>query len=147
MVPRYFCLLASIHGFERLLKYVISYLRDWEKFRADSRLAPSQCETSLQSNAVSHWLGANLESAPKFIPHNRIVYTHIIQDTHKTCFFSSFDTNPMSAKIHDATYQTCHNSEIIVYQWPWQWCKIIGKLVWLHVRKAVFPWNTKYDLQ
>ena len=31
--------------------------------RAGSRLAPSQWETSLQSNAVSHWLGANLESA------------------------------------------------------------------------------------
>ena len=31
--------------------------------RADSRLAPSQWETSLQSNAVSHWLGANLQSA------------------------------------------------------------------------------------
>ena len=31
--------------------------------RADSRLVPSQWETSLQSNTVSHWLGANLESA------------------------------------------------------------------------------------
>ena len=31
--------------------------------RADSRLAPSQWETSLQCNAVSHWLGANLEWA------------------------------------------------------------------------------------
>ena len=31
--------------------------------RADSRLGPGQWETSLQSNAVSHWLGANLESA------------------------------------------------------------------------------------
>ena len=31
--------------------------------RADSRLAPSQWEMSLQSNAVSHWLGPNLESA------------------------------------------------------------------------------------
>ena len=31
--------------------------------RADSRLASSQWETALQSNAVSHWLGANLESA------------------------------------------------------------------------------------
>ena len=29
--------------------------------RADSRLAPSQWETALQSNTVSHWLGANLE--------------------------------------------------------------------------------------
>ena len=31
--------------------------------RADSRFASSQWETSLQSNAVSHWTGANLESA------------------------------------------------------------------------------------
>ena len=30
--------------------------------RADPRLAPSERETSLQSNAPSHWLGANLES-------------------------------------------------------------------------------------
>ena len=32
------------------------------QLRADCRLVPSQWETSLQSNAVSHWLGANLES-------------------------------------------------------------------------------------
>ena len=32
-------------------------------YRADSRLAPSQWETSLRSNTVSHWLGANPESA------------------------------------------------------------------------------------
>ena len=31
-------------------------------YRAGSRLAPSQWETSLQSNAVSRWMGANLES-------------------------------------------------------------------------------------
>ena len=31
--------------------------------RADFRLALSQWESSLQINAVSHWLGANLESA------------------------------------------------------------------------------------
>ena len=32
-------------------------------YRADSRLVPSQWETSLQCNTVSHWLCANLESA------------------------------------------------------------------------------------
>ena len=32
-------------------------------YRADSRFAPSQWEMSLQSNTVSHWLGANLASA------------------------------------------------------------------------------------
>ena len=31
--------------------------------RIDSKLAPSQWETLLQSNAVSRWLGANLGSA------------------------------------------------------------------------------------
>ena len=31
--------------------------------RNDSMFTPSQWETSLQSNDVSHWLGANLESA------------------------------------------------------------------------------------
>ena len=30
--------------------------------RADSRLMLSQWETSLQSNDISHWLGADLES-------------------------------------------------------------------------------------
>ena len=34
-----------------------------EDYSAESRLRPSQWETLLQSNAVSHWLGANLGSA------------------------------------------------------------------------------------
>ena len=36
-------------------------------FRADSRLSPSQWEMSLQSNAISHWLSANLESTLIFV--------------------------------------------------------------------------------
>ena len=32
-------------------------------YRAGSSLAPSQWETSLQSNTISHWLAANLELA------------------------------------------------------------------------------------
>ena len=32
-------------------------------YRAESRLAPSQWETLLQSNALSHWLHINLESS------------------------------------------------------------------------------------
>ena len=39
------------------------YLLTHIHYRADAKFAPSQWETSLQSNAVSHWLGANLESA------------------------------------------------------------------------------------
>ena len=42
----------------------------------DSRLAPSQGETSLQSNAVSHWLGTNLESALHWIARDiGVIYT------------------------------------------------------------------------
>ena len=37
--------------------------------RTDSRFAPSQWETSLQSKAVSHWLGVNLESTLCLHPH------------------------------------------------------------------------------
>ena len=37
-------------------------------YRSDSRLAPSQWETSLQSNAVSHWLSANLQWFPVVAP-------------------------------------------------------------------------------
>ena len=43
-------------------EYVVSTL-NCNPVKADSMLAPSQWETSLQSNTVSHWLGANLESA------------------------------------------------------------------------------------
>ena len=39
-------------------------------YRADSRLAPSQWETSSQSNAVSNCLGANLESALSYVRHD-----------------------------------------------------------------------------
>ena len=36
---------------------------EWPNERADSRFAPSQWETALPCNNVSHWPGANLESA------------------------------------------------------------------------------------
>ena len=44
--------------------------------KVDSRLAPSQWDTSLQSNAVSHWLGANLESALPWLQHRPRNTTH-----------------------------------------------------------------------
>ena len=54
--------MVSVIGMEDVVSH--ASVRDtWRQTyitRADSRLAPSQWETSLQSNAVSHWLGANL---------------------------------------------------------------------------------------
>ena len=49
-------------------------------FRADSRLVPSQWETVLLCNDVSHWLGANLESADIYYQsyrYNNTCYIHI----------------------------------------------------------------------
>ena len=68
---------SYLHFLERLSKYNHNEDRNhllrcpqWiqltatkSEVMADSNFAPSQWETSLQSNAVSHWLGTNLESA------------------------------------------------------------------------------------
>ena len=47
--------------------HVTDSVHEHMKCMADSRTVPSQWETPLQSNAVSHWLGANLESALKWL--------------------------------------------------------------------------------
>ena len=67
------------------------YISFFRKFRVDSRLAPSQWETSLQSNAVSHWLGANLESAldintwQQLLPHQiRGHYIHTLTQSNNS---------------------------------------------------------------
>ena len=55
-------ILIKIHIFPFMKIHLkMSFGKWW--LRADSRLAPSQWETSLQSNIISHWLGANLVSA------------------------------------------------------------------------------------
>ena len=48
---------------EIVFKAIFGYQFPITWYRADSRLSASQEETLLQSNGVSHWLGANLESA------------------------------------------------------------------------------------
>ena len=45
--------------------------------RADFRLAPNQWET-LQRNAVSHWLDANLESAPYSYGGDNVILRHYL---------------------------------------------------------------------
>ena len=58
-----------------MLRYVmLCYAMLCYAIRADSRLAPSQWETPLQSNAVSQWLGANLESALAMLCYVAVYY-------------------------------------------------------------------------
>ena len=51
----------------------------WSNLRTKSRFAPSQWETVLFCNDVSHWLGANLESALN--PENMAEYTRLINNS------------------------------------------------------------------
>ena len=53
----------TICGTASELKFSIMTTLSLQWFRADSRSAPSQWETALLCNDVSHWLGTNLESA------------------------------------------------------------------------------------
>ena len=46
---------------------VLHWLSMWCKCKADSRFAPSQWETLLLCNDVSHWLAASLESVLKWV--------------------------------------------------------------------------------
>ena len=56
--------------YEKMLWYMIQ--------RADSTIVPSQWETSLQSNAVCHWLGTNLESALRYTEVVQIQYLEFL---------------------------------------------------------------------
>ena len=64
--------------------------------RADFRFAHNQWETSLQSNAVSHWLGANLESALFMyifpVHTTSIMNVWMLQDVHLMCHMSVFSS-------------------------------------------------------
>ena len=70
-------------------------------YRIDSRFAPSQWETVLQSNTVSHWLGANLDSA--------LTYDYTVQILWKAFLFKFLLANQATNFAHDMTAMlSCH---------------------------------------
>ena len=75
--PTVHCSEGKEHKFFSAARYNRIYPKD-KIYRVDSRLVPSQWEMSLQSNAVSHWLGINLESdlihLKWFLDSNRISF-------------------------------------------------------------------------
>ena len=56
-VTSYFSKYACATTLLNMGKCITGMLSNW--YRANSRLAPSQWETSLQSNTVYHWIGTN----------------------------------------------------------------------------------------
>ena len=64
----YICTVGRYHTTTTLVRVVLGDINNWTVnthliSSADSRLAPSQWETALLCNDVSHWLGAIFESA------------------------------------------------------------------------------------
>ena len=47
-------------------------LQAWYNFRVDSKFTPSQWETALLCNDVSHWLGGSLESSLQLHSHGQL---------------------------------------------------------------------------
>ena len=84
--------------------------------RADSRLAPSQWESSLQSNAVSYWLGADLDSA---LYHINPVRFHDIITTSLTRLCSyPMGWSPASKRLVTARFVTRFNLWLRHDLWP-----------------------------
>ena len=67
-----------------ILQYTELYRYD---YRADSRFAPSQWETSLQGNAISHWLDTNLESALDYVHLPWCVWITVSQQYQQLLFY------------------------------------------------------------
>ena len=68
------------------LPVMVSYgvLIDKIDSRADSRFVPSQWETALLCNDISHWLGANLESA---LDYDKLkLNSTIISSSYEKCY-------------------------------------------------------------
>ena len=100
--------------------------------RADHMFAPSQWETALQSNDVSHWLGANLESAlciivsdsvpgyywyPCWLTVNWIV-TNSINWMNYNENVQRFSFNNIYSKMSSAKYRSfC--SDLDMLRWAW----------------------------
>ena len=115
-------------------------------FRAESSSAPSQWETSLQSNAIYHWLGANLESAlicwhqladphtwwtPQYVGQLHIRTKHInciwnIKRTMKLRMFSIFDL--LNTQKYLSVSQNMQ--EYLNESQCWQWIYVINPLIW-----------------
>ena len=90
--------------------------------RTDSRFAPSQWEMSLQSNAVSNWLGANPESA--LIQYHSSVIHYALKT--ESCHDADFAIT--------GSITGCHNGNLWCCQWRQSW----------HHVTTWFSWDPQY---
>ena len=105
--------------------YLIQY---W--LRADSRFVPSQWETALLCNDVSHWLGTNLESALwfklSFGPLVRMNFCDIWAKTQKISLKQMHLKRFYTKNVHHLSTD-CVNLEVTCFLWNW-WLKYSSQL-------------------
>ena len=123
-------------------------------FRADSRFAPSQWETALLCNDVSHWLGANLEPALGRLSTLSCNIANLIADDKNYSFTNSwcahnphhvYNNLPVDLYMDSkepirSQFCTCHSSRAVV---------ACAKLV-NHTNKTLwqkwFCWDMNHEL-
>ena len=132
---KYFVLEYCVyHGFRICL---IAIIRILIKYKADSRLAPSQWETLLWSNTVSHWLGANLESSLKKLT----VYMFLVETNEEPIgnFIELDDLDKFKPQIYNHHFK----SHMILYEvyyycmYPLQHILVIFKLIFLYEHRLI----------
>ena len=87
-------------------------------YRADSWLAPSHWETTLQSNVVSHWLGANLESALNYYL-SRMEGSTQVQGEHSTSCVPFYQLSHwlLVRSLTKYTSAWCHDIDTFLHYW------------------------------
>ena len=99
--------------------------------RADSRLAPSQWETSLQSNAVSHWLCAHLESALSIQAPQGFHWALDLIEIQLVCHSMTYER-----RIHGWLVDSLHKGPVM--QKLYEFCDVII-YSWWHYQMETFP--------
>ena len=97
-------------------------MQKYTHIRADSRFAPSQWETSLQSNTISNWLGTNLESALTvlYAIYSSKLSVHTVEfQTWVTCYW-------WGSRISYASTREFRHDDVIkwkhfLHYWPFVW--------------------------
>ena len=113
-------------------------------YRADSRLSPSQWETSLQSNAISHWLGAILESALYYptpeVNGTECKLAHPLPPTTNPASIIIIPPPPTPPPTHPIHLTCCWSSWQPRSWWSWQLC-------WAHLQsdQAVSAVNKQHN--
>ena len=126
--------------------------------RADFRFVPSQWETSLQNNTISHWLGTNLESAlihPSRDPCILYCLHHGCFVKSGPCFFYIHRTNDWAMDYRFLAERRSYNNQSAVvttyklrtnFSYKFLWYSICGNHTFVLCTTLATDCPTKMDV-